>query len=115
MGFSVPKSSATSVPEYPIERHIHLIRGQKVMLGSDLAALYGAETKMLNRAVARNRDRIVEHALAAEDPNSHSRQHGRAFSMTNELIPFSALTPAEFGGLADVPPELEWLANIANA
>jgi site-specific recombinase XerD len=25
-----------------------------------------------------------------------------------------ALTPAQFGDLADVPPELEWLANIAN-
>src|SRR6266851_1347448 len=25
-----------------------------------------------------------------------------------------ALTPAQFGGLADVPPELEWLANITN-
>jgi hypothetical protein len=34
--------------------------------------------------------------------------------MTNELIPFAALTPTQFQGLADVPPELEWLANIAN-
>src|ERR1700675_2091990 len=25
-----------------------------------------------------------------------------------------ALTPAQFGDLADVPPELEWLANITN-
>jgi hypothetical protein len=25
------------------------------------------------------------------------------------------LTPAEFGGLADVPPEIEWLANITNS
>jgi hypothetical protein len=25
-----------------------------------------------------------------------------------------ALTPAQFGELADVPPELEWLANITN-
>ena len=24
------------------------------------------------------------------------------------------LTPAEFSGLADVPPEIEWLANITN-
>ena len=34
----------------------------------------------------------------------------------SDLIPArqSALTPAQFGQLADVPPELEWLANITN-
>jgi len=34
----------------------------------------------------------------------------------SELVPTrkSALTPAQFGQLADVPPELEWLANITN-
>lgn len=26
----------------------------------------------------------------------------------------TALTPAQFGQLADVPPEVEWLANITN-
>src|SRR5271169_7259625 len=25
-----------------------------------------------------------------------------------------ALTPAQYGALADVPPEIEWLANITN-
>ena len=25
-----------------------------------------------------------------------------------------ALTPAQFGGLAELPPELEWLANLTN-
>ncbi|NTV84668.1 MAG: ORF6N domain-containing protein [Bacteroidales bacterium] len=33
---------------------IYLIRGQKVMLDSDLAELYGVETKQLKRAVRRN-------------------------------------------------------------
>src|SRR3984957_8604906 len=33
------------------------------------------------------------------------------------LIPVTApgLTPAQYGQLADIPPELEWLANITNA
>jgi len=43
-----------------IERCIYLIRGQKVMLDSDLADLYGVETKVLKRAVRRNRDRFPE-------------------------------------------------------
>ena len=37
-----------------IENLIHNIRGQKVMLDSDLAMLYGAETRALNQAVKRN-------------------------------------------------------------
>src|SRR5229473_966523 len=37
---------------------IYEIRGQRVMLDSDLAAIYGVETKALNHAVKRNRDRF---------------------------------------------------------
>lgn len=38
----------------PIENLIHIIRGQQVMLDSDLARLYGVETKYLKRAVKAN-------------------------------------------------------------
>jgi hypothetical protein len=41
-----------------IETRIHVIRGERVMLDADLAALYGAETKALNLAVRRNRRRF---------------------------------------------------------
>jgi hypothetical protein len=41
-----------------IERAILMFRGQRVMLDSDLAQLYGVETKLLNRAVKRNRARF---------------------------------------------------------
>jgi hypothetical protein len=43
-----------------IERRIYLIRGHKVMFDSDLAELYGVETKALNRAVRRNKDRFPD-------------------------------------------------------
>ena len=46
------------VPLARIARSIHLIRGQKVMIDSDLAALYEVTTGNLNKAVARNRDRF---------------------------------------------------------
>lgn len=46
------------IPAERIEQSILLIRGQKVMLDSDLAALYGVETKVLNQAVRRNGDRF---------------------------------------------------------
>lgn len=43
-----------------IEQRIFLIRGQKVMLDRDLAALYGVETKRLNEQVKRNRERFPQ-------------------------------------------------------
>jgi phage regulator Rha-like protein len=43
-----------------IENRIFTIRGLQVMLDSDLAELYGVETKMINRAVKRNPDRFPE-------------------------------------------------------
>lgn len=48
------------IPTERIERSILLLRGQKVMLDSDLAELYGVETKALNRAVKRNIARFPE-------------------------------------------------------
>ena len=41
-----------------IQNLIHMIREQKVMLDSDLAALYGVETRTLVQALKRNRDRF---------------------------------------------------------
>ena len=41
-----------------ISGKIHLIRGLQVMLDSDLAELYGVETKVFNQAVKRNIDRF---------------------------------------------------------
>lgn len=35
----------------PIQNLIYAIRGHKVMLDSDLAILYGVETKVLNQAL----------------------------------------------------------------
>ena len=42
----------------PIEDRIYEIHGDRVILDTDLAAIYGVETKALNRAVKRNRDRF---------------------------------------------------------
>ncbi len=49
-----------SVPMKIVEGKILLIRGQKVMLDSDLAELYGVETKVLIQAVKRNINRFPE-------------------------------------------------------
>ena len=43
-----------------IERVIHFVRGQRVMLDADLAKLYGVTTFRLNEQVKRNRDRFPD-------------------------------------------------------
>lgn len=48
------------IPQEVIASKIYFIRGQKVMLDSDLAELYGVETKVLNQAVKRNIERFPE-------------------------------------------------------
>jgi hypothetical protein len=46
------------VPVERVERLIHLVRGEKVLLDADLAMLYGVATGALNRAVKRNASRF---------------------------------------------------------
>lgn len=48
----------TFVPMEVVKSRIYLIRGQKVLLDSDLAELYGVETKRLNEQVRRNLSRF---------------------------------------------------------
>jgi hypothetical protein len=55
-----PKDSGYMIPVERIDSAILEIRGQKVMLDYDLAAIYGVSTKALNQAVKRNRDRFPE-------------------------------------------------------
>ncbi len=52
------KQRVKVLPSKLIERQILLIHGQKVMLDSDLAKLYGVETRVLNQAVKRNSERF---------------------------------------------------------
>jgi len=46
------------IPGEIIMNKIYYIRGQKVILNSDLAEFYGVETRRLNEQVARNIDRF---------------------------------------------------------
>jgi len=68
-----------------LENAIHLIRGQRVMLDSDLAAIYGTSTMRLNEQFKRNRKRFPDDfafVLTREEytnlisQNAISRSHG---------------------------------------
>ena len=58
MGLSLIRKQTAATEA--IERGIYLIRGQKIMLDSHLAHLYGVSTKAFNQAVKRNRERFPE-------------------------------------------------------
>ena len=53
-------SARALVPTEEITRAILVLRGHRVLLDSDLAALYGVETRVLNQAVRRNTERFPE-------------------------------------------------------
>jgi hypothetical protein len=53
-------SSVDTIPDETIIRKIFLVRGLKVMLDKDLAALYRVGTRDLNKAVKRNLKRFPE-------------------------------------------------------
>jgi 2-phospho-L-lactate guanylyltransferase (CobY/MobA/RfbA family) len=66
MASKPPKSSA-AVPDHAladvgsvIEAQVLVVRGQRVLLAQQLAALYAVETKVLNQAVQRNLDRFPQ-------------------------------------------------------
>jgi len=65
------------VPVERIERAILLLRGQKVILNTDLAALYEVETKALLRAVKRNQDRFPDDFMfqISREESKNLRRH----------------------------------------
>jgi len=52
------KTSDAIVPAERIQRLVLLLRGEKVIIDADLAALYGVTTRRLNEQVRRDRERF---------------------------------------------------------
>jgi len=55
-----PKEMRSIIPENILVNKIYEIRSHNVMLDSDLAELYGVETKVLNQSIRRNLERFPE-------------------------------------------------------
>jgi len=49
---------AESISSRDIERFIHTLRDRRVILDTDLAGIYGVQTRALNQAAKRNRERF---------------------------------------------------------
>ncbi len=77
-------------PAGMIESAIHHLRGQKVMLDSDLAGIYGVATKQLNQQVRRNLNRF---------PSDF------AFQLTHQELAFlrsQNVTSSSYGGRREI-------------
>ncbi|MBU0505046.1 MAG: ORF6N domain-containing protein [bacterium] len=54
-------TNSVTIPQ--VEKNVFLIRGEKVILDTDLATLYGVKTKALNQAIKRNKKRFPDDFL----------------------------------------------------
>ena len=68
---------------------IRTIRGQKVLLDTDLAALYGVTTKVLNQAVKRNADRFPEDFRFQITPEEAAASRSQIVTL-NDLDPLKS-------------------------
>src|SRR5882724_7789392 len=109
---SMPKANLVVSPV--TDAHIHVVRGRRVMLDSDLASLYGVATGALNRAVKRNAARFPADFMFQLTPEEHenlkcqfgisphSEIDNEQFKETTkpEIIP---LRPSRGGGRSSPP------------
>jgi len=63
---------SSAQPDRTIESRIVVIRGQRVLLAVELAALYGVQPKVLNQAVRRNMDRFPADFMFQRSPGRTS-------------------------------------------
>jgi len=83
-----------------IERAIYSLRGQRVMLDSDLAAIYGVTTKRLNEQLRRNRSRFPDDfafQLTAEESRNLKSQIATS-SLRSQFV-----TSSSHGGKRKLP------------
>jgi hypothetical protein len=75
----------------PIEHHIYVLRGQKVMLDEDLAALYGVSTKRFNEAAKRNLSRFPETFMLRLTREETARMRSQFATASKETLDINHL------------------------
>jgi hypothetical protein len=99
-----------SAPIDQISRSILILRGQRVILDRELAAIYGATTKRLNEQVKRNRDRFPEDfmfQLTAEEAERSRSQFATLNSRRGQNIRYRPFAFTEHGAIQ--------VANVLNS
>lgn len=101
------------IPDSHIIDLIHNIRGQQVMIDTDLAQVFQVETKYLNRAVKRNEERFPEFfrfQLTIEEYDNLRFQIGTSNKNTESLRSQSATPKNNSNNLKSqtVTPKQQW-------
>lgn len=95
------------IPTEKIDRAILIIRGHKVMLDSDLAAIYSVKTSRLNEQVKRNKDRFPNDFMF--QLTNHEKQEVIANCDHLKKLKFSRTNPYAFTEHGTI-----MLANVLN-
>jgi hypothetical protein len=85
-----------------ISRSILILRGQRVILDGELAAIYGSTTKRLNEQIKRNRDRFPEDfmfQLTAEEAERSRSQIATLKSGRGQNIKYRPYAFTEHGAI----------------
>lgn len=107
----------TAFEKQDIQAKIFTMRGMQVMMDRDLAELFGIETKVLNQAVKRNRERFPDDFMfeLSKDEQHFLRSqtltlenvdkrgaHAKYLGNANLQIPISILWIFSFGGILNI-------------
>jgi hypothetical protein len=88
-----PQVGQSVIADEVVMRKIYVIRGQKVMIDRDLAALYGYETKRMNEQVKRNLERFpisfMFQLTAKEEENLRSQIATANVSAKTRALPYA--------------------------
>jgi ORF6N domain len=91
------------IPLEKIQRTIVRLRGQDVMLASDLARIYGVETRALNQAVKRNSERFPQDfvfRLTREETIRVERSRSQTVILKwGENVKYAPLAFTEYGAI----------------
>lgn len=80
-------SQAISIQKTVLRNLIYTIRGKQVMTDSDLAELYGVETKVLNQGVKRNKERFPEEFMFHLTPDEWDILRSQIVTLKQEEVP----------------------------
>ena len=99
-------AKATSQSTEPALPKIYALRKQKVVLDSDLAALFGVETKVFNQAIRRNAGRFpldFAFQITREEVTNLKSQFVTSSSVPEEVLRSQSVTLKEHGGARYLP------------
>src|SRR5690606_4434085 len=89
-------SNPIAITDDKVINKIYLVRGKRIMLDSDLAELYGVETRILNQAVKRNIDRFPEDFMFQMTRNEYE-------NLMSQIVISSLDGKADWGGRRKLP------------